>query len=87
MSYALVLTDQFLASFSQLDVRVQEVILDDLERLAEEAGRSADRTRRRTEAHWHRGSVEGARFDLVTALAFDAGTRTIVAVRLLNRRP
>ena len=88
MSYALVLTDEFLESFSQLDLGVQEAILDDLERLADGAGETFAYTPglRRIEAHRHRGSVDGIVFDLVTAVIVDTNIHAIAAIRLLDRR-
>lgn len=87
MSYALVLTDEFVKSFSQLDVAVQEAILDDLERLAEGAEETSTGAPgvRRIEAHCHRGSIDGVAFNLVTAVIVDSDSHAIAAIRLVNR--
>lgn len=66
MSYALVLVDDFSDAFARLQPAVQEVILDDLEVIADRAAEASASSPRLPEpslqVHRHEGFIEGEAF-------------------------
>jgi hypothetical protein len=87
VNYAVALADRFLLSFNRLDVGVQEVILDDIDAIAERpdlATDSAGALEPSIEWHRHIGEVEGVRFDVVTWIAINPGARALTVANAFD---
>jgi hypothetical protein len=66
---------------------VQEVILDDIERIAERPDLAADASDALEPAiEWHRhlGEIDGVRFDVVTWIAINPSARMITVADLFD---